>query len=145
MSADEKGRPCSCGKARLGEPRAPGECVHCWSWLNAPEYREARQGKPGLGRLGRAGPPVSCRHLGEATGETVPCPRCPANLAKDAPQVPLLACAVHGVTTGRRGAPGVRSCFNCPDYSPPLSPSPVCTTDLTPYLGTGQHLNGSVA
>lgn len=63
-------------------------------------------------------PPVRqrppCRHLGEATGETVPCETCPKK-----PRFKLHACNVHGhclpMSVSQSNAKG---CADCTDYAP---------------------------
>jgi hypothetical protein len=91
-----------CDIAGPGEPGNPNQCRVCWL------------------RLRHAPRSLSCIHLGGATGETIQCPTCPSG--GHTTNVPVLACAIHGTTTGKRGSPassGIRSCFRCPDHHAP--------------------------
>lgn len=104
-------RKCVCHLAGTGN-FPPGKCLFCLQYEESQEYRTAMGG--GLLPARRKRP---CRHLGAETGETAECPVCPGGGGDK--RIPLLACAVHGVTTGKRGAPGKRSCHNCNEYAPP--------------------------
>jgi hypothetical protein len=86
------------------------QCGVCWRYLTSDAHNRAWGGK------GVRPAPPPCVHLGAPTGAEAFVPTCPRGTTGY--RVPLLTCALFGTTTGRRGAPGQRSCHGCPAYQP---------------------------
>lgn len=83
----------------------------CWLAENSAKYQRAW----GLEVTApeRAPQETPCVHLGEATGEKVPCPTCNGGKVL----LKAFACAVHGSCTVAKRAPDVACCVGCPDKS----------------------------
>lgn len=131
-------RPCICDNVRKGSAYTKDQCQLCWLFYHDEDYNAFWNGgglttRPTLQRT-----TLLCIHLGGPTGETAPCPVCPGGGGNKT--IPLLKCAVHGTTTGRRGAPGHRSCFGCKEYSDDKRVQLQVTAP-----GIGDHIFGLVA
>lgn len=83
------------------EPLKTG-CRICHLYLNDPRYRRVW------------GDDQPCKHLGEATGETVPCQDCPKSRKV---MLKIFACATHGTCTPAKKVDGHACCVGCRDYS----------------------------
>jgi hypothetical protein len=111
-----------CDGNHPGREARPGDytseqCRLCWLSRQRGDSRPAPDtGGSAPRRL--ASPASSCRHLGEATAETVLCPTCSGHV-----ELKLFACCVHGRCTTTTAAPDVACCATCPDYQP-QAPAP---------------------
>jgi hypothetical protein len=116
-------RPCACDRTRPGSYTAD-QCRLCWLYHFDPGYRQLWDREASASAVGHVSDVPSahghvenvlhnCRHLGEATGATVPCSTCRRTVL-----LKLFACAVHGRCTQARQVPDVACCVDCPDRDP---------------------------
>ncbi len=99
-------RPCTCDRARKGEPHTPDQCTLCWLFWNNSLYRQLWQGPSESQAVPPASPVLSdCPHFGADTGHTVRCPSCRGHV-----EVKLFHCAVYGECTPTKVVPGVACC-----------------------------------
>src|SRR5947209_13704112 len=132
-------RPC---EYRHTDPAANPSCPVCVWFVRSPAYRAMWDG-PG----GGAAPPgvtpqplrsparVTCRHLGQPTGERRPLLNC---LLDPPTTVGLRACAVHGACTEDAVARGSHCCRHCSQHEP--APRPPMEWVSTARLATDAAL-----
>ncbi len=119
-------RPCTCDNLPSpGEPWAKGYCRLCWLYHNDERYRR-KWDELGLGDL------LRCRHLGEATGQTVVCGTCSGHV-----ELKLFACAIHSTCTTAKQATGHACCAVCLDRDVPPAVQLEVSAD-----GIGDHILG---